>query len=203
MGELFPVLTRIYEFIISFLPHYVIISTVQAGMKWRYGCDEIPLFHNNGMIILSFKYPYYRRTGIHWYWPWTTEEPTVIPVKRQTSYLPKQNIDTKDGKTVHLRGIFIYEVEDVQLLLTMCHGYDDTCHDFALAAIHQFVSEHTYEELVADRKSVVKKLSARLRNELKHFGMRTIRLSLADFATGMGLIHMTDMLDNHAQAEEE
>jgi len=186
MGELFPVLTRLYDFLVMFIPHFVIVNTTQEGVKWRWGSKVRVVKHDNGTWVFG-------RTGIHWYWPVVTDIPTVIPIKRQTKRLPKQNLTTKDGLVLHLRGFLIYEISDVEQLLTQCYDYDDTAEDFAIAAISQVISNLTYEELVGDSRKTATNLGKRLRAELKEFGIKVIRLSLSDFAKGETLNHLTDL----------
>jgi len=144
---------------------------------------------------------WWRLTGIHWYWPLVTHVPTIVPIKRQTTYLPKQKLTTRDNKPLHLRGVLIYEIHDVRALLCETHDYDDTSHDFALVAISKVICDNNYSELLADSKKCREDLSTQLREELRHFGIKVIRLSLADFATGLSLLHMTDIADVITEAE--
>ena len=83
----------------------------------------------------------------------------------------------------------------MEALLCGCHDYDDTSHDFALVAISNVICNNMYEDLLTDSEDIQEDLGVQLREELRTFGIEVIRLSLSDFATGVGLLHMTDLAD--------
>lgn len=207
MGEMFPFLGQIFDFVVMFLPHFTIVNTVHRGGKWTRGADFKVLRHDNGMwwprwlfipgLFRIWRWHqwdnWWRKTGLHWYWPLVTEEPILIATKRQTAKIPRQKLTTEDDRVVYVRGILIYEIDDVESLLTRCWDHTDTSTDHALVAISQIIWDNPYSHFVAERSKVATSLSRRLRSELKEFGIKVIRLELADFATGRALIHMTDI----------
>ena len=172
--------------LLRLIPQVILVRSTYAGVKFRYGRDVLLLTHKNGMYLprLSFwaflPYPRFQRTGIHFYWPLVTEH-EIVPIKRQTANLVAQYLDTKDRKSIGCSGILVYDVSDVVKLLTECYDYEDTIRDYALAAIKDVIIQHTYDDMSTKAKEIDHQLTKTLRDQLKRFGIKTIRVTLSDF----------------------
>lgn len=160
---------QLFETILSFIPHIKIVRCTHAGVKFRAGRYAIPMKHDNGLFY----------TGIHFYWPITTDI-EVILVKQQTINLIPQYLSTSDGVSVGVSGIIVYEVKDVTTLLTEYPDYADTINDLSLAAIKHTVNDMTYDELIGKQKYVDKNLTDTLRSQLKNLGISVFRVTLTD-----------------------
>lgn len=166
------------------IPRLLIVRTTHAGVKFRYGSNVLELTHENGI----------RGTGLHIYWPLVTEC-EIVPIKRQTTNLDAQYLDTADGRTVGVSGILVYEISDVVALLTKTYDYEDTIRDLALATIKTVVIGRSMEALRANSADMDRELTRTLRSELRRFGVRTIRVTLSDIAPCRVLGHWGINLD--------
>jgi regulator of protease activity HflC (stomatin/prohibitin superfamily) len=173
--------------LIRFIPQIILIRSTHAGIKFRYGCEILPILHDNGMMIPIFKFhrglPYFKliKTGLHVYWPLVTEY-EVVPIKRQTTNLQVQYLSTSDLKTIGVSGILVYEIRDATKLLTECYDYEDTIRDLALAAVKEVVIQHDLKYIQESGKEMDIELTKTLREQLRPFGVRTIRVTLSDFS---------------------
>ncbi len=170
--------------LIRFIPSIILVKYTHAGVKFACGSDVKLLRHNNGIWWPRFRWGwppvYFKRCGIHVYWPLVTEFEQV-PIKRQTSYLKPQYLVTHDNVPVGVRGIVIYEVSDVQKLLTETYGYDDTVQDYALATIKEIVCTSAFEELQREGEEVDKRVAHKLKIDLRRFGVAIVKVTLSDF----------------------
>jgi regulator of protease activity HflC (stomatin/prohibitin superfamily) len=180
--QIFELISQFFNFIISFLPRYTIIKTTHAAVKFVMGNKVVVLTHENGIKLLNRKFRIVN-TGIHIYWPLVSE---IIPwpTKRQTTRLEKQILTTKDGKTVIVTGIVVYEVDDVLKLLTNTWDHEDTIKDYATVIIQKSITGNNFDQI----KDI--NFTRPLRSNLRAFGVKVIRVNLCDFATGNPLLHM-------------
>jgi len=175
----------IFRAILRIIPHLVIIRATCAGVKFRYGSEVIQVLHTNGVRLPKFtkRFPFvkFRRTGIHIIWPLVTEY-DVVPIKRQTINLATQYLSTKDNKKVGVSGIVVYEINNIEKLLTACHDYDETIQDISLSCVKQVVTGRSFSEILDNSTSVDKELTKTLKKSLFRFGVRVIKVTLSDFA---------------------
>lgn len=173
--------------LIRFIPQVILIRSTHAGIKFRYGCQIIPILHDNGILLPTIKWykwlPYIGliKTGLHIFWPLVTEY-EVVPIKRQTTNLQVQYLSTYDLKTIGVSGILVYEIRDATKLLTECYDYEDTIRDLALAAVKEVVIQHDLKYIQESGKELDLELTKTLREQLRPFGVRTIRVTLSDFS---------------------
>jgi regulator of protease activity HflC (stomatin/prohibitin superfamily) len=175
----------IFRAVLRFIPQLIIVRATHAGIKFRHGSDVIQILHNNGVwrFNLSWRFPFirFRRTGIHFIWPLVTEH-EVVPIKRQTINLAVQYLCTKDGKKIGVGGIVVYEIDDVEKLLTECHDYDETIQDLSLSGIKKVITSHRFAYLLENSNKVDTELTRGLRQALARFGVKVIKVTLSDFA---------------------
>jgi regulator of protease activity HflC (stomatin/prohibitin superfamily) len=187
MESAFGWLGEIFNALLSLVPQIVLCRATHAGVKFQAGRTVRLLRPDNGVPFpcikwwKSFPYLWFQRTGVHVYWPLVTET-EIVPVKRQTTNLVNQYLCTSDGSTIGVGGIIVYEVSDVEKLLTECYDYEDTIQDLALAAIKKVVTSHSITDLQKGNGKVDKELTLELRKDLSRFGVRTVRVTLSDLA---------------------
>lgn len=171
--------------LLGFFPHLKLVRGTHAGVKFRHGRDYIEIRCDNGMYLPYFtaKFPWVRwqYSGLHIYWPVTTEI-EVVPIVRQTTNLPPQYLVTADGRNVGVSGIVISEVSEVVKLLTKAWDYDQVVRDYGMAEIKRVVSESHAEDIYSSDGNVDKKFTLKLRKRLRPFGVKVIRVTLTDFA---------------------
>jgi regulator of protease activity HflC (stomatin/prohibitin superfamily) len=170
----------IVQAILMLFPRLLIVRTTHEAVKWVRGSKVVLMKHDNGMIrIFPLLVGRVRRTGLHFYWPLVTEH-EIVPIKRQTTNLDPQYLETRDGQMVGVSGVFIYEVVDTVALLTECYDYEDTIKDLALASIKKIIVDNDYAVIRQKPHEIDKKLTLQLRNDLKRFGIKTVRFTLSD-----------------------
>lgn len=183
---------QIFDFFFSLLPTIFVCRTTHEGVKFKAGDNVQVVRHDNGIFWPTFssKYPWMwlRKCGLHFYWPIVTEY-VLVPIKRQTTNLVAQYLCTRDNKTVGVSGILVYEVSDVEKLLTECFDYEDTIQDIALATIKTVVVQHDQQFILEHSDDLDKELTKVLREQLRRFGIKTIRCTLSDFAPCRVLAH--------------
>lgn len=166
MESAFGWLGQLIEWLGLFIPRRILIDTTEAGVKWvnsRKGSKVVPM-----------------QAGFHWYWPFTSDY-KLHPIKRQTVDLRPQTIETKDGQTIIAGGLVVYEVTDIERVLVDTYNPDQTLKDVCLPAIHDVLSEMTWEEI-----KTAPRLHLRLKNEVQRevepFGVKVLKTKLTDLA---------------------
>jgi len=177
----------VFRAILKVFPCLVLVRATHAGVKFRHGSDVIKMTHENGArrIGINFwgyvPFPTIMRTGVHFVWPLVTEH-EVVPIKRQTINLVQQYLSTGDNKKVGVGGIVVYEVSDVEKLLTECHDYDETIQDISLSGIKKVITSREFNFLLKQNSRVDAELTKTLRKDLSRFGIKVIKVTLSDFA---------------------
>lgn len=133
--------------------------------------------------------------GLHWWWPLVTEL-EIHPVVRQVKSLPEQKLQTKDGVTVMVDAVLIFEVDDLHTFIVANYDADDSLEEVAQEAVLTVVMEMSMEQLRDPemRKKVNSRLTTEARKALKSFGASVERLRLQSLAPGSVLIHAGDSL---------
>lgn len=120
--------------------------------------------------------------GLYVYWPMTTEC-SITPVVRQSVNLPPQTLTTKDGHSVLVSPVLIYEINDVRKALAESYDHDDTVVEVGGLAVVEAVASRTFEEirenLTTDVKKDITEMSRRL---LAPFGVKVKVGLLSDFS---------------------
>lgn len=120
--------------------------------------------------------------GLYMYWPMTTECVT-IPVVRQSVNLSPQTLTTKDGHSVMVSPVLIYEIDDIRKALADSYDVDDTITEIGGLAIVDAVTSRTFEEIREDITTDVKRdITEKSRRLLTQFGVKVRVGLLSDFA---------------------
>lgn len=158
LGELFDGLMKL-------LPRVVVIRSTHRGVAFWFG--KYPRLCNPGVVI---------------WWP-VVSELDIVPVNRQTQILPRQTLRTKDGKTVGVAALLVYEVHDALLLITKAYDWQEVVHDMGAGAIAAVVTDHNSDFLRNEGGQVSRQLTRQLRADLKRFGVKVVKFRLTDVVT--------------------
>ena len=139
---------------------------------------------------------------LHIYWPIRTEI-QLYPVVRQTVNLATQALMTSCGTTIAVGGILVYDVNDVEKALTQTWDLDETIKDIAQVSVRNVIITKSLEELCANRKEIDKQLTEEAKQELKTFGINTIRLSVSDLAKCIVINNIGGNMINYLPKLEE
>jgi hypothetical protein len=171
--------------LLQIFPHLILINFTHAGVKFKYGCELVSIECNNGIRLPAFtrKFPFVRliNTGVHIYWPICSSVMTM-PIKRQTAKLSPQYLQTKDGKTVTIAGVVVFDVFDAVKLLTENFDPDQTVKDYCMSEIRAIVECVTLDDLSSQGYNIDHDITKTLRRHLRKFGLRVIRYRMTDLA---------------------
>lgn len=154
--------TQFLDLIISVFPRFVKVRATHRGVKWPW-CGR----------------PVEMKPGLRLIWPLVSEWEVVV-VARQTDPLPPQSLTLSDGSTVAVKGLCVYEVEDV----VAAYGERNwdittTVQDLSMAAITEVVTKLTRQDL----KNLTKingRVTRRARSWLKDYGVKVERCRLVE-----------------------
>ena len=124
-----------------------------------------------------------QRSGIVWWWPVVTAL-NIHPVVRQANNLPTQTIVTTDHKTYIIGCMIVYDVTDIEQLLTNTWDADDTVKDIAATAAHAAAGSYSEEELLTVARSgqLDKEMKSIAHAQLRNYGVRVVKMQLTDLA---------------------
>lgn len=182
MSEALAWVGQIAEWIGQFIPRWKHIDTTFGGVKFtgfflprrlRVKCGGF-----DGEMKIETLGP-----GLHWFWP-ATSTIDIYPTARQTDDLRSQTLVTTDGKSIVVSGMVVYEVVDVEKLLTQNFKATQTISDISLTAVHDVCCQLSWQDLQADQRSgaLDKKLLAETRKALAPYGVKVVKTMLTDLA---------------------
>ena len=174
MDSAFGWIQQIAAWIGQFFPRWKVLDPANAALK-VVGWSFRPSRRACHLV--------YQREGIVVWWPATTEL-LVHPVARQANNLPAQTIETTDGKTYAIAGMIVYEVNDLEKLLTTAFDPDDTIKDIAVSCVHRAASGRSQAELKAAAADggLERAMKEEAVRQLKPYGVRVVKLQLTDCA---------------------
>jgi regulator of protease activity HflC (stomatin/prohibitin superfamily) len=156
---------QLADWVGRFFPRWIQLDPRVAGVKYVKGTRVVKLGPG----------------GIHWYWPLVTTYDTY-PVVRQTDNLSTQTIVTLDDKTIAVGGMIVYDVTDVEKLLTTVHNAIRAVQDIALTAIHDVCCNLKWDDLKEKQRKGT--LDTMLKNaaqrQLSEYGVRVSKCMLTD-----------------------
>lgn len=164
-------LGAIFEYIGAFVPRPFIVTTVEGGVRWRWGKKVVEL-----------------KPGFHAYWPLVTRI-KVIPVVRQGMIFAPAALITADGKMVSVGVTVVYEIADVVKALTTTDDINGTVMEVGQTAIPPVILGRTLEELMnltqcsADEESELnQELTEYTKRVLEDFGVKVIYCRVGEFS---------------------
>ncbi len=152
------VLGLIWDYIVP----YVVIMEYQTGVQLRWG-----------------KYKRTITAGFHWKYP-LADFFIIEHCAITTIGLPPQSLTTKDNKTIVVRGIIKYSIEDAHTYCLKVWDAQDAIVDTACGIIGETINERTWEEL-RDGK-IVRLIARRVIDTLKEYGIQASKVTLTDMA---------------------
>ena len=156
------------DYVTGFIPRPVLIRPDEGGFR------QIPV-------------PWCGRTWLtelkpsRWYWsfPWFNII-EVCSTKTQAQDIRAQSVWTKDGQNLALGVSTRYHITDPVKALLNVHNYDQSLQNIILSIVCEFVGEHTVEELKAQIKLLVEKLTTATREDAKGWGLKIEKIGITD-----------------------
>lgn len=155
-------ITQFIDLLMSVFPRVVKIRATHRGVKWPW-CRQ----------------PVEMKPGLRIVWPLVSEWEVVV-VARQTDPLPPQSLTLADGTTVAVKGLCVYEVDDV----VAAYGERNwdittTVQDLSMAAITEVVTKMKRADLQCLSK-INGRVTRRVRSWLKEYGVKVERCRLVE-----------------------
>ena len=165
MGEALAWIGQIAEWFGRFIPRLTIVTTTHGWVKWVRGWKVKS--GGAGLVI---------------HWPVVTELVT-FPIARQGNILDSQTITTLDNVNLAVNLVVIYEVEDLEALLTQTQNADSTIGEMCLTAAQDVLTATKWEDIrLMKRSKLHTELRGRAQSVLKQYGVKVIKVFLKDLA---------------------
>lgn len=161
-------ISAIAEWVGQFIPRWVVVPTTHGAVKFVSGQRVVKL-----------------GPGVHFYWPAVTVF-VLHPIAEQTTDLPAQTITTGDGRSVLVRGMVAYAIDDLEMLIANNFDPDDSIRDIVAGVIHDVCAQYEtwgdFYEAARDRRKLPRTLLAEAASALRPYGVKVLRVSLLDVA---------------------
>lgn len=164
MESAFAWIGKIAEFFGSLFPRLLIVKSSHCAVKYVHGYKRVLL-----------------EPGLHLYWPLVTEY-EICAVVRQIVALASQVLETKDGVTVLVDGLVVYEIDDAETFLADNENAYQSIDDVASAAVRKVIISLTYAEIRAGRARLDGRLTRATQTALRPFGVDVEYVRLTNFA---------------------
>ena len=161
-------LSWIASWVAQFIPKWDVLDPTLAWMKFRRG-----QLHSCG------------RGGIVIWWPLLTKV-EIHSVAEQTIKLEPQSLITQDSVTITVRGVIVYEYEDLEKMAVTTVDPDDSVRDQALMVVAYTVVQHTKDSLLAAFRDETLDEDMRRKAQLllgRKYGVRVLRMGLIELTT--------------------
>lgn len=165
-------LGSVVEWFLGLFPHLGVMPSTHEGVRYRRG-----------------KFVSQIRPGLYLWVPAVTRIESW-PVKRTTLALNGQHLTTLDGETITLCPVVVYRVMDILKALTECDDLEDTMADLTYASVHEQVRQTTFEALQSDWPQVSRAIMEELRESVRPFGIKILRIGLESLAKSRVFAHV-------------
>jgi regulator of protease activity HflC (stomatin/prohibitin superfamily) len=161
-------LDSLLEKITSFIPRIMIIRPDESGFR------QIPKPWGGCWVTET-------KPG-NWYWllPIVMEE-EVCRIKTQVKDIRIQSGWTKDGKDVAVGVSIRYYIQSPIKALLEVLDYDESVQNLVLGVVHDYVEEHTENELMESRSLLKDQLLKAIRDEASGWGLKIQSVKITDF----------------------
>lgn len=117
--------------------------------------------------------------GLHFKWS-VCEQILTHNSKDDTILLPSQKLTTKDEKTVTVRGMIIYKIDNIREFLLNCNNAQQVISDVAIGIIAENIIQSNYEETVNIK--IMNEISKQVRRDCKKWGVHIEYVKLTDLS---------------------
>jgi regulator of protease activity HflC (stomatin/prohibitin superfamily) len=165
MDTAFAWIGYLMDWVGKWIPRLIIIRSTHGGVKFVGGKKVVEL-----------------KPGLAIFWPLITIV-EIMPVARHTHNLSTQVLTTKDGHSVVIGAVVIYEINNIVDCLSNNWDISDTIGDVTQMSVVKIVSNWNLAELKAELMGKVEnELTIETRRRLKHFGVAVERCGISDFS---------------------
>jgi regulator of protease activity HflC (stomatin/prohibitin superfamily) len=148
-----------------------------------------------GVVLRFGKFSRILKPGFHWMWPLGIEEAFSENIKPDGSYTVTQALTLKDGTSLSITMVFIWEIVNIKQLILEIED-KETALTWALGTVEEFLYKLTWAELVemrawaaasGKRHGISEKLAKHVNGLLQEdTGVRFVDIKIRDFTiTGL------------------
>ena len=174
MDAAFSWIGEIADWVAQFVPTWTLVRATEGAVKFLPGGKTKVL-----------------GSGIHWYWPVTTEVET-LPVVRQVLDTQPQTIMTKDHEPVYIAGLVVYTIVDLHKFMVENFDAEDSLDDIVQTAIRKTIVNRDFLTIQQARADVDKRLTTDVQKALEPFGIEVEAARITDFSRA----RVTNMVGN-------
>lgn len=154
-----------------------------------------------GSIILRLgKFHRSAATGFNWLIPAYIEKELSASIITETMLVGPQSLQTKDGKEIIISTVVTFRVDDPRTFLLEIEGTTRVIEDTAFGEVAAWVTEQTFEELVA--ADINAKLTSKLRRRARAYGVEIIRVQIVDLTKSRSIRLMQSVSTSYAPGKE-
>lgn len=135
--------------------------------------------YEEGVLLRFGKFRKVLKKGLHFKIPFA-DEILSTPVVPTTMPLGAQSLTTKDDKTVVVKGIIKYEIDDIKVFLLEVYDATSALDDMTRAIIKTAITDRTWVELSTNGNEIDKEITAKARSEASKWGIKIIKVTLTD-----------------------
>lgn len=190
--ELLAAVTDFLKALVAFVPRRELVPITHRGVKFVNGRSFAWLLFPFVFWTIWWKewkpYVVALGPGITWWWPLFSQVETM-PVNRQVLKLEAHDVLTLDGKPVKFRGTISYTISSIMRAMVQTWEVESSIDDEAEAAFCSFISSKRLDELTGrPREEVNDELTKVVAEQMKVYGVRTVRAKLSSLATGIPVL---------------
>ena len=173
MENAFTWLSELWQFVVGLLPHF-----------HRHELTDICVTITWGRFVKV------RTPGVFLYWPPITAV-YYRPANIQTHISSPLTLLTSDRESISVRAMVRFTIEDAVKAMIDTDDVESAIEDESEAALAEFVTSRTLDELLGARRKVNTSLTTQVRTQLRRYGVKVDRAQLTDSGTSMTLHHIT------------
>ncbi len=160
----------------EFLTPWTIVNCYEKGVLLRNGKQKACLCHK-GVLVLE--------PGWHWIFPLGIDEVLTETVVLNTTHCGAQSLTTKDGVSVVVNAMVIYEIADIETYLLKVEGRGGFMTDCVYAGVSEHVINTDFADLLGDKS--YRALRALVRRSAKRYGVEVEAVKFADVVKARSL----------------
>jgi len=175
--QAFDFINDIAQWFKRFVPEWDLLNPTEGGIRFGPG----------GTITLL------KPGHIYWYWP-IIHNVYIIQTRRQTLSI-SQVLESRDGQTVLVKTVIIYEIDDVEKAIVLTRDHEDTISEVGEKITVKPIMSRNMAQLKEDLSFTNKlnnEVKAGARALLREYGVKVIDGYIASFAKTKVINHEGD-----------
>lgn len=137
--------------------------------------------YEKGVQLRAGKFRMILIPGWHFMWPGGWDRAIVLNVVPTTIELGLQDVYSKDGKSVTLLAILLWQITDIKKITLDVEGAEDALTDSASGYITEMIESHNWDEI--RKPDFPRKLKPQIQQQAREWGIRVRKVQFASCTT--------------------